>query len=473
MVLDRRPCLCAVLNLVMLRPVLCRWSFIESKEFGASRQTLHTEDFATVHTLVPMKRATLLVITLLLPAFGYAATAVRGEAPLVGDKDLDKSRKEASYPIDSKIRNAVGGYGCVKVGTERLAPDCTQNRAGYWFCTGVTNAWCEVSKEAEDLAKKKVTEEKAALAKRLKETEEKDADRVRAEKAELIKRFKETEQKDKDRVQAEKADLGKRFKETEQKDKDRKVALAKRFKEAEQKESGQNGQFNALQQLEASSVRKKLDDGPFTRIENLASRPTGEQQKPGSESIGDTFQRLNNAGKSASTQPNVRVTGAFAAFDARNALEQGPRSAPDMSASLESADRRWQVAEKARVELEIKQAALARQRDDAVQHCARAKKLQDACEQTCDREPEERLCTRREMDTDSRSSRSDNDDEPSGRTGERRMSIIIPTFKCVASEPNPLYATWEKCKNYGKSAACYGYGQRIDAIETCVSERLR
>ena len=91
-----------------------------------------------------MKNKLLLPLSLLLVTIiVYAATPVFGEYAMVGEEDLERARKEAAYPSQTEIENAVKSYGCVKIATERQAPDCKKNRGGYWFCRGVTNAWCD------------------------------------------------------------------------------------------------------------------------------------------------------------------------------------------------------------------------------------------------------------------------------------------------------------------------------------------
>lgn len=380
-----------------------------------------------------MNRFVLLAITLLvLSAFGHAATPVKGEAPLVGEKDLNKARSDAAYPDEAKMRSALSVYGCVKMGTEKQPPDCKQNSAGYWFCTGVTNAWCEVTKEAAD---------KAAIAKRLKESD----DKAKREQADLGKRFNAIEDKEKHLEQIEKADLARRFKETEQKDKDRQAALAKRFDELEAIGDGKRGQP--------------------AKIASAPPKPPAGQPKPGATSVAEAFQKLDGGGPGLASPASPRAPGTFAALEALDKKQPRPSAGADMGASFEDADRRRKVAEAARQELELKQAARARLRDSAITDCTETKKAQEACEQACAREPEETLCTEKEE----RGSTCD------GRSGgsTSRAVLCIPIFVCVASKPNPAFDVWKRCSTRGTAAVCYARNDPVKGIDACVQARMK
>jgi hypothetical protein len=81
---------------------------------------------------------------------------------LVGDKDLNKAKRDASYPSEWALKGAVGVPGtCVKIESERQAPDCFSNKFGYWFCKGVTSVGCTLTKADDDKAKSDAREQAA------------------------------------------------------------------------------------------------------------------------------------------------------------------------------------------------------------------------------------------------------------------------------------------------------------------------
>jgi hypothetical protein len=195
---------------------------------------------------------------------------------LVGEKDLNIAKRDASYPSETKIRNAVGGYGCSKIEKKIVEPDCHPSKSGYWFCRGVVEASCKVTQEEADKLKAIEAKEKAVReenTRKFKEIEEREELNKKTARAALEKKIKETEIRRDIDIKKAQADLLERYKETEAKDLFRRTELEKQFKELEakapvEKKAAQVDLMRRSKEIEAKElVRRTEFEKQFKEIE--------------------------------------------------------------------------------------------------------------------------------------------------------------------------------------------------------------
>ncbi|ALI08406.1 MULTISPECIES: hypothetical protein [Pseudomonas] len=208
-----------------------------------------------------------------------AATPVYGEAQIVGEKDLNLARRNAAYPSQSAIENAISSYGCVKIATEKQAPDCKQNRRGYWFCKGVTYAWCATNESTKEL---KQPATKVSLADQIKEADENS---------------EETTAKS-----AQKKSLAEHFKEVEQSDADRSAALERKFEKLDAATSEETPQpsFTKLNKLNPSEIGTKPESREWNSIGEAIVQ--GEIQKKENEQLAKDKQTKSEHDKAKTTE---------------------------------------------------------------------------------------------------------------------------------------------------------------------------
>jgi hypothetical protein len=330
--------------------------------------------------------AVFVLAALLACRLGSASTSVHGDAPLVGDKDLEAAKRQASYPTQSQLRNAVGAIGCAKIESRRQAPDCTRNQHGYWFCRGVTDAWCEVTKEAEDKAKQ--------------EAKEKERQQREARAAELEKERAETA-----RIKAQLEEERRRKRETELQ-----AATAKLDADRRANKSPAGEGSNLDKQLRA------LDEKVLGKVSGTA----------GPKSIDTAISEMERS----------KGTGKNPASPSESLAK--------MEATLADSERARIAAERKRRE---EQQELARQaKRKAAEESCKVISEQSCKPDQCGKEPDRTICTnwRVEYPSDSRDDRAERNETKT--TGQKYLSLRLPVYKeCTNTEASPHHARWESC----------------------------
>jgi hypothetical protein len=350
------------------------------------------------------------------PLFCSAGTLVRGEEMLHGDKDLDKARRDASYPAEYILKRTAGvPKTCAKIESVRQDPDCRQNKAGYWFCTGVTSVGCALTTHDDEARRKKIADEAAEKAAKVESVSIDRNKEITGWKKPESQSFTSPLSEAEKRNMKQRTELAARLKEKEDRDTD---IAKRRFADRER----------ADKEAVAKSPREK-EEAPLNKSE---VDPFASLAKPGSKSA---------AGKPGSTDP-------FASLEIGK--PQGkPAPSQDMDVVIERAEAERVATEKRK-----------RLDESARASCERDLARQERCSKdTCGSEPVPEICVRH----------SDVMDRPN--TGGRG-GLFVPNYPCVEKGPNPDHAKWKICLR-NSSTLCGPQGNKIISLSSCVSERAQ
>lgn len=374
-----------------------------------------------------------------------AGTLIRGDEMLVGEKDLNKARKDASYPTVGTLQRAAGVPDrCVKIESKQQSPDCRQSKAGYWFCTGVTSVGCALAKAESNLANGKHADEATSKAKK-NVTVDHNKSVTEWVPPGLNSNGNPLSEKEKQNLNQQ-AELAKRFKDREDQD----TVMAKR-RYAYQKETDRvrkDGDLNAEKNQDKKPPSYDTIDNAFASLDKekiVRKKQIGEIEKVGkqSDSIDDAFAALDKQAGNVKTTKTGNIDNEFEKLEAFRAEQD-----------------RIRISElKAKLEREFYERKQKVRRDEATQFCSSEMRSQKICfENACKKEPSKTNCTEQRMDPYVSNC-------PKGQS-----CLFVPTYTCISKVLNPDYVKWESCMS-SMAGQCVRNGNQFISFDDCVQHR--
>jgi hypothetical protein len=213
-------------------------------------------------------------------------------------------------------------------------------------------------------------------------------------------------------------------------------------------------QMKAANEKAGRELKQKQDEAKAA--EARAKKDLAQQRKlDARDQLGQerSAQEVKSAGAGA-------IDDAFARLEGRSAPNgRGAKAPADKSEAISNAFAKMETEKAEQERVRMVAAKQLKAREEAAQFCAEAMKSEKQClADACKRTPDAEICT------DSRR-------DPNPPCGPGKICLVIPSYTCYATGPNPAFAEWKSCIN-GAASKCARNGRQADSLEACIQRHV-